>query len=172
MDSVFNFVLHLLDPETWFCSSAMRSRELDDHGEDGDDGGDRVGDDQPPHEPGLRVHHLHPVDLPADAVAHQGHQGEGGDDGKLVDQGDHRAGERGHGLLSQVLLDYQGQEGQQEHRGEVQHELVVLRTKERIPESDVDADGDNKTNDGNAEDDGVVDKVLLVPLLLRLVPCE
>ena len=150
----------------------MRSREFDDHGEDGNDCGDEVGDDQPPHEPGLRVHHLHPVDLPADAVAHQGHQGEGGDDGKLVDQGDHRAGERGHGLLSQVLLNNQGQEGQQEHRGEVQHELVVLRTKERVPESDVDADGDNKTNDGNAEDDGVVDKVLLVPFLLRLVPCE
>ena len=112
------------------------------------------------------------MDLATDAIAHQSHQGEGSNDGKLVDEGDGGAGEVGHSRPIQVLLDHQGQEGQQEHGGEVQHELVVLRTKERVPESDVDADGDNKTNDGNAKDDGVVDKVFLIPLLLRLVPCE
>ena len=112
------------------------------------------------------------MDLSAYVIAHQGHQGEGSNDGELVDEGDGRAGDLGHGLPVEVLLHHQGQEGQQEHRSEVQHEFVVLRTEESLPEDDIDADGSDQADDGDAEDDCVVDKVLSVSFLLCLVPAS
>ena len=74
------------------------------------------------------------------AVAHECHQGEGGEDEELVDEAEHRAGRLRHQLLFQVVLQHQGEEGEQQHGGKVDHHLVVLRPQEGVAKESVDED--------------------------------